>query len=57
MAWFRKDKKPLTAQGRRDVPKDVFDKCPGCGEICYRERLGKNLNICPNCNHHMRISV
>lgn len=57
MAWFRKDKKPLTAQDRRDVPTDVFDKCPGCGEITYRERLAQNLNVCPACGHHMRISA
>ncbi|MBM4182864.1 MAG: acetyl-CoA carboxylase carboxyltransferase subunit beta [Gemmatimonadetes bacterium] len=57
MAWFRKDKKPLTAQDRRDVPTDVFDKCPGCGEIMYRERLAQNLNACPACGHHMRISA
>ena len=57
MAWFRKDKKPLTAQDRRDVPTDVFDKCPGCGEIMYRERLAQNLNVCPACGHHMRVSA
>jgi len=55
MAWFRKDKKPLTAQDRRDVPTDVFDKCPGCGEILYRERLAQNLNVCPTCGHHLRV--
>jgi acetyl-CoA carboxylase carboxyl transferase subunit beta len=57
MAWFRKDKKPLTARDRRDVPQDVFDKCPGCGEILYRERLAQNLNVCPTCGHHLRISA
>jgi len=57
MAWFRKDKKPLTAQDRRDVPQDVFDKCPGCGEILYRERLTQNLNVCPTCGHHIRVSA
>ncbi len=57
MAWFRKDKKPLTSEDRRDVPSDVFDKCPGCGEILYRERLAQNLNVCPDCGHHMRISA
>ena len=57
MAWFRKDKKPLTAQDRREVPTDVFDKCPGCGEILYRERLAQNLNVCPTCGHHIRISA
>ena len=55
MAWFRKDKKPLTARDRREVPQDVFDKCPGCGEILYRERLAQNLNVCPTCGHHLRI--
>jgi acetyl-CoA carboxylase carboxyl transferase subunit beta len=57
MAWFRKDKKPLTAQDRRDVPTDVFDKCQGCGEILYRERLAQNLSVCPNCGHHVRITA
>jgi acetyl-CoA carboxylase carboxyl transferase subunit beta len=57
MAWFRKDKKPLTARDRREVPTDVFEKCPGCGEILYRERLAQNLNVCPTCGHHMRVSA
>jgi acetyl-CoA carboxylase carboxyl transferase subunit beta len=57
MAWFRKDKKPLTAQDRRELPTDVFDKCPGCGEILYRERLAQNLNVCPTCGHHIRVSA
>lgn len=57
MAWFRKDKKPLKAQDKREVATDVFDKCEGCGEILYRERLAQNLNVCPNCAHHLRISA
>ena len=57
MAWFRKDKKPLNAEDRRDVPTDVFDKCKGCGEILYRERLAQNLNVCPNCSYHLRIGA
>ena len=57
MAWFRKDKKPLKAEDRRDVPTDVFDKCKGCGEILYRERLAQNLNVCPTCGYHLRVSA
>lgn len=57
MAWFRKEKKPLKASDRRDLPPDVFDKCDGCGEILYRERLEQNLNVCPDCGHHFRISA
>ncbi len=57
MAWWNRDKKPLKAQDRRDVPTDVFEKCTGCGEILYRERLAQNLNVCPSCGHHLRISA
>ena len=57
MAWFRKEKKPLKASDRRDVPADVFEKCQGCGEIVYRERLVGNLSVCPHCGHHSRISA
>jgi len=57
MAWFRKDKQPLKAQDKRDLPADVFDKCLGCGEILYRERLARNLNVCPTCGHHLKIAA
>ncbi|UCC26280.1 MAG: acetyl-CoA carboxylase carboxyltransferase subunit beta [Gemmatimonadales bacterium] len=57
MAWFRKDKKPLKATDRRDVPTDVFEKCEGCGEILYRERLAQNLNVCPDCGFHLRVTA
>jgi len=57
MAWFRKDKKPLTSQDRRDVPTDVFEKCQGCSEILYRERLAQNLNVCPTCGHHLPVAA
>ncbi|HSG50295.1 MAG TPA: acetyl-CoA carboxylase, carboxyltransferase subunit beta [Longimicrobiales bacterium] len=57
MAWFRKDKKPLNASDRRDLPTDVFEKCDGCGEILYRERLAQNLNVCPDCGFHFRITA
>ena len=57
MAWFRKDKKPLKAEDRRDLPTDVFDKCQGCGEILYRERLAQNLNVCLHCGYHLRVGA
>ena len=57
MSWFRKEKQKLKATDRRDLPSDVFDKCPDCGEILYRERLVQNRNVCPNCGHHFRIGA
>ena len=55
MAWFRKEKRPLKAEDRRELPSDVFDKCDGCGEILYREKLTQNLHVCPKCGHHFRV--
>jgi len=57
MSWFRKEKQKLRATDRRDLPTDVFDKCPRCGEILYRARLEQNLNVCPACGHHQRIGA
>lgn len=57
MAWFRKDKKPLKKEDRRDVPSDVFDKCDGCGEILYTEAVAQNSNVCPDCGFHFKLPV
>lgn len=54
MAWFRRPHKPLQKAERRDVPTDVFEKCQGCGEILYSERLSQNHFVCPGCGHHFR---
>jgi len=57
MAWFRKERQPLKASDRRDVPGDVFEKCRSCGEILYREKLAQNLEVCPICGFHNRITA
>ena len=57
MSWFKKPKQKLRAEDRRDLPSDVFDKCPSCGEIVYRARLEQNLFVCPECGHHQRLNA
>jgi acetyl-CoA carboxylase carboxyl transferase alpha subunit/acetyl-CoA carboxylase carboxyl transferase beta subunit len=32
-------------------------KCPACDAFVYHKRLKRNLGVCPECNHHFRISV
>ena len=56
MAWFRKPNKPLKSADKRDLPSDVFEKCSGCGEIIYRERLTQNSHVCPDCGFHFRVT-
>ena len=55
MAWFRKPKTRLQAGDRRELAGDVWEKCPSCGEILYREKLRENWNVCPVCAFHMRL--
>ncbi|MDQ3555372.1 MAG: acetyl-CoA carboxylase, carboxyltransferase subunit beta [Gemmatimonadota bacterium] len=55
MSWFRKPKTRLQAGDRRDVPANVWEKCPQCGEILYSEKLKENWNVCPECAHHLRL--
>jgi acetyl-CoA carboxylase carboxyl transferase subunit beta len=57
MSWFRKPKRKLRAEDRRDLPSDVFDKCPSCSAILYRARLEQNAFVCPECGHHHRITA
>jgi acetyl-CoA carboxylase carboxyl transferase subunit beta len=55
MAWFRKPKTRFQAADRRDLPADVWEKCPSCSEILYRPKLEENFNVCPECGYHSRL--
>ncbi|HET8707541.1 MAG TPA: acetyl-CoA carboxylase, carboxyltransferase subunit beta [Pseudomonadales bacterium] len=39
------------------VPEGLWKKCPKCDAVLYRPELEKNLEVCPKCNHHLRISA
>lgn len=42
---------------RTGVPEGIWKKCPKCGAFLYKPELDKNLDVCPKCNHHMRVSA
>ena len=42
---------------RTSIPEGLWKKCPKCDSILYRPELEKNLNVCPKCDHHMRLSA
>jgi acetyl-CoA carboxylase carboxyl transferase subunit beta len=41
---------------RREVPENLWSKCPECGTMLFHRELAENLNVCPNCDHHMAIT-
>ena len=41
---------------RREVPENLWTKCPQCGTMLFHRELSDNLNVCTNCDHHMAIT-
>jgi acetyl-CoA carboxylase carboxyl transferase subunit beta len=41
---------------RREVPENLWTKCPECGTMLFHRELAGNQNVCGNCDHHMAIS-
>ncbi len=42
---------------KSSVPEGLWHKCPSCDAVLYKPELGKTLDVCPKCNHHMRIGA
>ena len=42
---------------RVSVPEGLWRKCPKCDVVLYKPELDRNLNVCPKCDHHMRINA
>jgi len=55
MAWFKKEKTTISKKVK--VPEGLWVKCDTCKEIIYRKEVEKNLQVCPKCNYHFRLSA
>ncbi len=60
MSWLEKlmpSRIRTEGTNKRKVPEGLWDKCASCGAVLYRSDLERNLQVCPKCNHHMRITA
>ncbi len=62
MSWFQKllppkIKRKISGETKKTVPEGLWSKCPTCESVLYRTDLEKNLEVCPKCGHHHRISA
>ncbi|BCA80425.1 acetyl-CoA carboxylase, carboxyltransferase subunit beta [Desulfuromonas sp. AOP6] len=59
MSWFKKSKAPIAPVETKKVkmPEGVWSKCKNCNEIIYTKEIERNLNVCPKCDYHFRISA
>lgn len=60
MSWFERlmprMKEPATDK-KRSVPEGLWSKCEQCSAVLYRAELERNVEVCPKCGNHMRISA
>ncbi len=63
MAWFKRQNEKI---GELALPEErtvktegIFVKCENeeCGATIYRKDLKENLNVCPTCSYHFRITA
>ena len=59
MAWFKKSRKPIEAPADKSskIPEGLWVKCPSCSQVIYNKDLAANLQVCPKCAHHFRLSA
>lgn len=59
-SWLDKIVPSLIRSGasqRSSVPEGLWKKCPKCSAVLYRPELERNQDVCPKCEHHMRIGA
>ena len=42
---------------RSNVPEGLWKKCVKCDSVLYRPDVERNDDVCPKCDHHMRIGA
>ena len=61
MTWLQKLLPPriksTPGASKKAMPEGLWVKCPACEAVLYRTDLEKNLNVCPKCSHHGRVSA
>ncbi|WP_075188002.1 acetyl-CoA carboxylase, carboxyltransferase subunit beta [Teredinibacter haidensis] len=61
MSWLEKivpsSVRSPASRSASKVPEGLWKKCTKCAAVLYRPELEKNLDVCPKCDHHMRIGA
>ncbi len=58
MSWLNNFVRPRIQAlvTRRNMPENLWDKCPACDQMIFHRDLNEQSFVCPNCDHHMPIS-
>jgi acetyl-CoA carboxylase carboxyl transferase subunit beta len=57
MNWLSRISRPKMKGifSKREVPENLWQKCRNCGEMIFHRDLQAARNVCPSCDHHMRL--
>ncbi|MGM0541001.1 MAG: acetyl-CoA carboxylase, carboxyltransferase subunit beta [Pseudomonadota bacterium] len=57
MSWFEKILPSIkqATERKKSVPEGLWTKCPKCEATLYRSEVVRNQEVCPKCQHHMRL--
>ena len=42
---------------KRGVPEGLWQRCPGCHAVIFRNEAEKRLGVCPECDYHFYVSA
>ena len=59
MNWLKNIVRPKLKQlvgGQKEIPDNLWNKCPSCEEMIFHRDLEKNHRVCPHCGFHLRLS-
>ena len=59
MSWLTNIIRPKirAQQEQKEVPDNLWQKCPACEGMLFHRDLTANLNVCYHCGYHMKIAV
>lgn len=61
MSWLDKIVPSMSRTQRNErrasVPDGLWRKCPNCESVLYLPELEKHQNVCPKCEHHLRLTA
>lgn len=58
MSWFKRNENEIeTTAEKRVRTEGLWSKCDGCSATVWKAELETNLNVCPKCGKHFKMSA
>lgn len=54
MSFFSR-KFGFARERKKDIPSGLWEKCPGCSEMIFKQELAEKFGVCSKCGHHFQI--